>query len=333
MKRRGYFTSSSFVMASLFLMLLALAAAFVIYALGVHSPIEDPLFFWLGGAALAAMVIIVVISFYISLFVVGRVNQIAETARQIIETGDLTRRIEVENRWDDLSDLAQLLNSFLSRMEQLIQNVRDVSDNIAHDLRTPLSRLRGQLQKMADASDHAGVDIALQETDRILSTFQALLRIANIEKGMHQQAFKPVALHTILYDVLELYAPIAEEKAIAVSSRISAVEMKGDRDLLFQLFANLVDNAVKFTPQNGRITVTLAQQDGVISAAIADSGPGIADDEKMRVFDRLYRADSSRHTPGNGLGLSLVRAVADLHKASIRLEDAVPGLVVKVTFG
>jgi signal transduction histidine kinase len=319
-------------MALLFLMLLALAAAFVIYALGAHSPIEDPLFFWLGGAALVAMVIIVVVSFYISFFVVARVNQIAETARQIIDTGDLRRRIDVKSRWDDLSDLAQLLNSFLSRMEQLVQNVRDVSDNIAHDLRTPLSCLRGQLEHMADKPDSAGVEIALQETDRILSTFQALLRIANIEKGMRQQTFKPVQLHTVLYDVIELYAPIAEEKNITLSSRIAAVEMNGDKDLLFQLFANLLDNAVKFTPAGGDIDIRLATQEGRITATVIDSGPGIADEEKMRVFDRLYRGDGSRHAPGNGLGLSLVRAIADMHKAVVGLDDARPGLIVTVTF-
>ena len=142
MNFKSYFRSSSFVMAALFLLLLALVAAFVIYALIEQSTVHNPLFMWMGLAALLAMLCIVVTSFYISFYVVGRVNQIAETARQIMETGDYSQRIAVESRWDDLSNLARLLNGFLARMEIQMQNIRDVSDNIAHDLRTPLARLR-----------------------------------------------------------------------------------------------------------------------------------------------------------------------------------------------
>lgn len=331
MKIKSYLRSSSFVMAMLFLLLLALAAGFVIYALGVRSPIEDPVFFWLGSAALAAMLLIVIISFYISIFVVGRVGQIAETARLIMETSDYSQRITVQSRWDDLSNLSSLLNEFLSRLEIQIQNVRDVSDNIAHDLRTPLARLRGQLQNALSRPGSEAIEQAIEETDRILSTFHALLRIASIEKGGQQKSFRAFALHTLLYDVIELYEPLAEEKNIRVTSAISATQVTGDKDLLFQLFANLFDNAVKYTPAGGTITVVLAQHDGHTVISVADTGVGIPAGDKLRVFDRLYRGDSSRHTPGNGLGLSLVRAVVDMHAGTIRLEDAHPGLKITVT--
>lgn len=331
MNIKSYWRSSSFVMAMLFLLLLALAAGFVIYALGVRSPIEDPVFFWLGSAALVAMLLIVVISFYISVFVVGRVGQIADTARHIMETGDFSQRIAVESRWDDLSSLARLLNDFLVRLEVQIQNVRDVSDNIAHDLRTPLARLRGQLQKARNQPRPADIEEAISETDRILATFQALLRIASIEKGGKHQAFQPLALHTVLYDVMELYEPLAEEKDIRVSSAVNARDVIGDKDLLFQLFANLFDNAVKYTPKGGAIHVALENQNGHAAVIITDNGAGIPDSDKPRVFDRLFRGDSSRHTAGCGLGLSLVRAVVDMHKGTIRLDDAMPGLKVTVT--
>lgn len=330
MKISPYLRSSSFVMAMLFLLLLAIAAGFVIYALGVHSPIEDPAFFWLGSAALVAMLLIVVISFYISVFVVGRVGQIADTARKIMKTGDFTQRISVESRWDDLSGLARLLNDFLERMQIQLQNVRDVSDNIAHDLRTPLARLRGRLQRCAKNPIAGDMEQAILEIDQILGTFAALLRIAQIEKDPRQNNVQRFPLHTLLYDVMELYGPLAEEKNITLTSTISSYELEGDKDLLFQLFANLFDNAVKYTPAGGAITLALAVQNGRAVITLADNGPGIPDDEKEKVFNRLYRGDASRSTPGSGLGLSLARAIVDRHGGQIDLKNEMPGLRIIV---
>ncbi len=326
MNLKSYLRSSSFVMALLFMLLLALVSAFVIYALMEQSSVNNQLFMWMGLAALLAMLCIVVTSFYISFFVVGRVNQIAETARQIMGTGDLSQRIAVESRWDDLSNLAGLLNDFLARMEIQVQNVRDVSDNIAHDLRTPLSRLRNQLENLCGNPDKESAAAALKEADQILNTFHALLRIANIEKGKRHQSFSSFPLHTLLYDVVELYEPALEEKNIQLNTAITAFDFVGDKDLMFQVFINVMDNALKFTPVGGTISLTLSTKENEALVTLSDSGSGISVPERARVFDRFYRADSSRTVAGNGLGLSLVRAAIELHKGSIRMDDNAPGL-------
>lgn len=280
------------------------------------------------------MLLVVAVSFFISMFVVGRINTIAQTARTIIETGDLSQRIEVEGSWDDLSNLAQILNSLLAQIESLMQGIRDVGDSIAHDLRTPLTRLRNQLETMeqGSAEPHA-VSLALAEADGLLNTFQALLRIANIEKGKRYQAFEEIDLVSIVQDVVELYEPLAEEKTVALDvSLLKAAAYRGDRDLLFQACANLLDNAIKFSPEGSRIHLQLNHVGDGWELQLADKGCGVSEAERERLFDRFYRADSSRHRAGSGLGLSLVKAVMDLHKADIALEDNMPGLRVVIRF-
>ncbi|MDB5491632.1 MAG: hypothetical protein JWO78_1481 [Micavibrio sp.] len=285
------------------------------------------------------MAIVVMVSFVISTFVVSRTNRIAETARAIMETGDLSRRIVLDNRWDDLSNMASVLNNFLERIEQLMQGIRRVSDNIAHDLRTPLTRLLNQLEDLRDRADGMpGEDITVRseamimETSRLLDTFNALLRITRIETGARRQDFESVDLRAIILDVIEFYEPLAEEKSISLSCEAVSIPLYGDRDLLFQAFANLLDNAIKFTPVNGVVAIKLCEVEGRPVFSIRDSGPGVSPKEREKVFDRFYRADSSRTTEGNGLGLSLVAAVVTLHGASIALKDASPGLIAEITF-
>lgn len=276
------------------------------------------------------MLVVVLVSFFISIFVVGRINTIATTARAIMETSDLSERIAVKGSWDDLSNLAQILNGLLAQIESLMQGIRDVTDGIAHDLRTPLTRLRHQLETMQEGNAHPDdIKQVLAEVDSMLDTFQALLRIANIEKGKRYQAFSEVNLTQILHDVIELYEPLAEDKAIHIHAELSENALyHGDRDLLFQAFANLLDNAIKYSPDKGNITVQLQIQDQGYLVIIADKGLGVAHNDLPKLFDRFYRADKSRTHAGSGLGLSLVKAVIDLHKAEIRLEDNAPGLRV-----
>lgn len=274
------------------------------------------------------MAIVVMVSFGISHFVVSRINRIAETASDIIATGDLSRRISIDTQWDDLSNLAQVLNDFLDRNEVLIEGIRDISNNIAHDLRTPLTHLRNDIEKLKkQQSDTEPFNKLLGEADHILAIFNSLLRIATLEKGKRNQAFQPLDLSQLLRDVIELYEPVAEEKHLRLQcAHLPSCTLMGDRHLLFQLFANVLDNAIKFSPAQTKIDIALVQSKDTIAVQISDQGPGIPAHEKDRVFRRFFRGDASRSTIGNGLGLSLVKAITDLHQGEIQLGDNAPGL-------
>ncbi|MFO0389434.1 MAG: sensor histidine kinase [Alphaproteobacteria bacterium] len=302
--------------------------------LGVSVAIVSHVMFDSGHATIAGIIVIVLmslvvlVSFIISHFVVNRINTIAQTARDIIDTGDLSQRIQINTKWDDLSNLAQLLNHFLDRNEALMDGIREVSNNIAHDLRTPLTHLRNQIEDMKsrDVNENDMEDL-LTEADQILVVFNSLLRISNIEKGTRYQAFEEVDLHALLGDVVELFEPVAEEKNIQVLHKKSSdITINGDRHLLFQMFANIVSNSIKFSPVGSDVIISATPSEVII----ADRGTGIADAEKELVFRRFYRSDASRSTEGNGLGLSLAKAIIDLHQGSIALEDNHPGLRVRV---
>jgi signal transduction histidine kinase len=265
---------------------------------------------------------------------VRRIEAINDTSREIIE-GDLTRRIPASGAGDDFDRLVGNLNGMLDRITGLMETVRQVSDNIAHDLRTPLTRLRSRLeiaraqQGDGDPEARAAVEQAIEEADGLLATFQALLRIARIEAEQRREGFAAVELGPLLTDVAELYEPVAADRDQTIALQVTdGVVIDGDRDLLFQAVANLVDNAIKYTPIGGHIVLGLRLAGDAVELSVADTGPGIPADQRERVFDRFHRLESSRSTPGSGLGLSLVRAVARLHGATIRLTDNAPGLRV-----
>ena len=291
----------------------------------------------LGLITILLMLAVIAISFFVSTYVVRLINSIARTTREIMVTGDLSRRISVNTTWDDLGNLAQLLNDMLSRIEHLLQGVRRVADNIAHDLRTPLSRLRNHLESLNRQVEIDG-DEDLQrkssdliaEADHLLHTFNALLRIANIESGKRHSEFALGSLTELVEDVVDFYVPLAEEKEVEIRVELDDAQMICDRDLLFQAVANVLDNAIKFSPQGTTIDVRLYRQAGHFSIAVADQGYGVPDDEKDKIFSRFYRAEHSRNSPGNGLGLSLVGAIVDLHGGIIELRDNNPGLIVSI---
>lgn len=289
---------------------------------------------WLCIVIIGLMLIVIATSFIISTFVVSRINRIAEAARTIMDTGDLTGRIWIKSSWDDLSNLAQVLNAFLDRIEQLMTGIRQVSDNIAHDLRTPLTRLRNQLEahadKQHDTTARGACEELVGEADRLLETFNALLRIANIQTGKRHAGFKDFSFDKMMTDVIELYEPLAEEKQINIRYQIAPYTYYGDPHLLFQAVANILHNAIKYTPAEGAISIHLQTNDRGAILTIADTGTGIADTEKSKVFERFYRVDSSRQADGNGLGLSLVAAIIELHAGAIRLGDGNPGLIVMI---
>lgn len=291
----------------------------------------------LGIITIFLMSIVILTSFLISTFVVSRTNRIAMTAKGIMDTGDLSRRIEIDGRWDDLSNMATVLNAFLARIEDLLVGIKRVSDNIAHDLRTPLTRIRNRLETLKQNADeldpnHASYDAVIVEADRLLSVFNALLRIARIETSKQKTQFKTFNLSHLLQGAVELYGPLAEEKLIILSADIpDTCDYSGDSDLLFQAMANLFDNAIKFTPEGGRIKVSLGSEIDRPVIVVQDSGPGIKDKDQAKVFDRFYRAEESRTTPGNGLGLSLVAAVVMLHEGKIALKNLQPGLEIRIS--
>ncbi len=266
-----------------------------------------------------------------------RIEAINQTSRDIM-SGDLSRRIPSRHTGDDFDILADNLNAMLEQIEALMESVRRVSDNIAHDLRTPLTRLRNHLEQIhldanSDDTHQATLQQALDEADALLSTFNALLRIARIEAKDHSMNFTSVDIVALINDVMELYEPLAEDKQLHFDSAIhTKLIIPGERDLLFQALANLLDNAIKYTPDTGRIQLTLNNEDGRAILLLCDSGPGIPAAQREKVFQRFYRLEQSRTAPGNGLGMSLVKAVMQLHHFDIQLCDNNPGLCIRILF-
>ncbi|WP_197472274.1 HAMP domain-containing sensor histidine kinase [Oleiphilus sp. HI0067] len=261
-----------------------------------------------------------------------RVEIINQTSQKIMK-GNLSLRIPDRGTNDDFDQLARNLNEMLDRIFQLMEGIKHVSDNIAHDLRTPLTRLRNKLEntllKVENEVQRELVASAVAEADQLLATFNALLRIARLEMGGRTDNFKRFNLSNLLLDSAELYELVAEDKQQTLRIRVQKdIEIHGDKDLIFQTVSNLIDNAIKYTPNDGDISIELDLHDKLVRLSIADSGIGIPEEERSKVFDRFYRVAKSRSQPGNGLGLSLVQAVVELHQGEIKLSDNEPGLIV-----
>ena len=251
-----------------------------------------------------------------------------EVALAAVQGGDLDRRLAVRTGGDEFDRLALRINATLDRLQALMAALREVTDDIAHDLRTPLTRLRQRLDEAARAPTAEAIEAAQAEADRLLEIFAALLRIAQVESGTQRAGFTTVNLSAIAESVAEVYAPAAEERGQVLVGEIApGIAITGDPALLTQMLANLVENAIRHGRAEGRVRL------GVTAAGItvADDGPGIPEAEREKVFHRFHRLDASRSTPGSGLGLALVRAVAELHGIAIALEDAAPGLRVRLT--
>jgi len=266
----------------------------------------------------------------------SRLSAINQTARKIMR-GDLRKRIATKDSGDEFDELANNLNSMLDQIEGGMEGVRRVSDNIAHDLKTPLARLKNRVEELrfkvaGNGEQEASVDQIIHEADGLLTTFNALLRIARIEYSEQRKGFKNVDINSIIHDIEELYEPLIEEKGQSLSVQLGAsIEIWADRDMLFQAFANLLDNAIKYTPQQGFISIRSLTEGGKWQLSITDNGPGIPENEHDKVVQRFYRLDQSRTTPGSGLGLALVFAVLKVHNMELEFFDNKPGLKVNVT--
>lgn len=268
---------------------------------------------------------------------VGRIESINATTTAIIESG-LGKRIPLHGSDDEWDHLAQNLNSMLQRIEDLMSEVKQVSENVAHDLRTPLTRLRGRLEKASAASEGSGhcqslIAGAVGDLDDVLRMFASLMRISQIETANQVSPLRTVNVEEVAAEVAELYDAAAETKGgrVEVVNK-QAVVIRADRDLLFDAVANLVDNAIKHGRDGGRVTISSEQRATEVLVSVNDDGPGIPPDEHEQVFKRFYRLERSRSKPGNGLGLSLVAAVARLHGARVTLADNAPGLSVQLQF-
>jgi signal transduction histidine kinase len=272
--------------------------------------------------------------FLMSRGMLNRVDSINRTAEQIV-AGDLSKRIPVRGSRDEFDRLGGHLNAMLDQIERLLNGMRQVTDNIAHDLRTPLNRMRSRIEValLGDPGQEETrqlLEQTLADAESMIGTFNALLDIARAEAGSERAPFEWVGLGTLAEGVIELYEPLAEEKRIHLAQRIApGLAIHGNRHLLAQALANLLDNAIKYTPEGGRIEIE-ASPGPVIT--VSDSGPGIPDQERANVLKRFVRLDGTRRTPGNGLGLSLVDAVATLHGAKLILTDNHPGLRISLYF-
>ena len=259
-----------------------------------------------------------------------RVAAINRTAGEIIG-GDLTRRVPVTGSRDEYDSLAVNINAMLDRIESLLEGVRHVGDSVAHDLKTPLTRLRNRLERLATAASVEPAEVArcVDESDRLLATFNALLRIARIESGAYRAAFTRIDLAQIAADACDFYNAVAEVRRVTLSCRAGQpAELFGDRELLAQAVTNLLDNAIKYTPRGGRVKVAVEATREACTLVVTDTGPGIPPAEIDNVQRRFVRLDAARSEPGNGLGLALVRAVVEQHRGRLLLANAGRGLEV-----
>lgn len=286
----------------------------------------------------------------------ARVKTMHEAIDRIMQ-GDVHERLPAARERDELERLAGSVNRMLDRLEYLMDEIRDVGNDIAHDLRTPLSRVRARLER-ATSSPHDAeylnsvIDRATQDLDQCFSVITALLRIGEIENGRRRAGFAFVNLGDLVADIVDLYEPIAETNGLVLSNMLPVTVpggvrgadgapepmiIFGDRDLLVEVLANLLDNAMKFTPSGGRVTISVLPRPGVIHLRVSDTGIGIPEAEREAVLGRFYRSDKSRHVPGSGLGLSLVTAILRLHGAELSIADgdgvaAMPGCAFEMIF-
>lgn len=275
--------------------------------------------------------------FYISRAFLNKIQRITTSTEAII-AGDLKHRLPVSKNRDELDKLALVLNLMLDKIVALMENIQQVSNDIAHDLRTPISHLKFRLEDALNRNLSVNqyqerITFAIEEVDSILATFSAMLRISQIESGSRRSGFNSVDLSQILTTVTDALHPVAEEQGKTIHAEFGQdVILNGDKELLTQLAFNVLENAIQHTPQNTQIRVSLHTSGNQVEMIVSDNGTGIAEIDREKVFRRFQRLEQSRTTPGNGLGLSIVAAIVELHGGTITLADNYPGLKVIISF-
>lgn len=266
-----------------------------------------------------------------------RIDNINQTSLAIMD-GQLKQRIPSRGTLDEIDRLSNNLNQLFDSNQSLLESLKQVSSSIAHDLRTPLGRLRQGLEEARATSNskrtfERAIDNAIAESDQLLSIFSALLRIAQVESGSRKAGFKDIDLTALFGRIADAYRAVAEEQGKTISSELEpGVHFTGDSELLLQMLANLTENAIRHTPSGTGISLRLKREPSGVFAAVSDTGPGIAEDQRSKVFEHFYRIDTARSTSGSGLGLALVAAIAKLHYLNLELADNDPGLRVIIRF-
>jgi len=267
--------------------------------------------------------------------VLARVETINRTASAIV-SGDFSHRVPTHGSSDEFDRLARTVNAMLEQIERLVEGVRNASNVVAHDLRTPLAELRSRLETLLRArptEPYEEIQQAVGDIDRIVEIFNALLRLAEIDSGVRRAGFRAVDLAQVANELMELYEPLAEDKEIAfVCEAPDSVEVSGDPNLLAQAIGNLVDNAIKYSPREGSVSLRITCAGDRVDVVVTDNGPGIAESDRTRAVERFYRGDHASVAKGIGLGLSIVDAIARLHGATLTLENNHPGLIATLTF-
>lgn len=274
---------------------------------------------------------------FVSRRMLHRVEAINRTTKQIMQ-GDLHERIALRGADDEFDELSANLNAMLDQIERLMAGMRDVTDNIAHDLRSPLTRVKARLEQLLTRERsveeyRTAVDDAIRDADGLLGVFSALLSITTVESGSIQSELEPIDVHDVVEEVGELYEPAVEEAGMVLFVRNSGgARIRGHRQLLMQTITNLIDNAIKYAGEGRRIDLVTQVNQSTVDLWVGDNGPGVPADKREYVLQRSARLDPARSTAGNGLGLAMVSAVAKLHGAALTLEDNEPGLKVRLSF-
>lgn len=267
-----------------------------------------------------------------------------ETVLRAAADGELSARTMMSSQTNDLTRIGSTVDEMLSRLQSVVAAMSDISSNIAHELKTPITRLQYNLQTLSEMADAHGdkldddfseqLQLSLKESNRLANIFDALLRISQIESGNRRQRFETINVVDLVHTIAEIYTDVAEDASmtLTLNTQKEPIFIQGDKELLIQQFANLVENSLRYCPQARQLTLSChTEQDNVV-ITMADNGPGIDDQEKQRVFERLYRINKSRNDGGLGIGLTLVKAVTDLHQGEIKLYDCHPGLGVEIRY-
>ncbi len=297
----------------------------------------DHTFVLVLGATLITLFFSLIGGVWIGLRMLRRIDSVSRTASEIM-SGDLSQRLSVTERDDEIDEIATKLNQMLNRIEDLMKSMQQVTNNVAHDLRSPLTRLRNRmevtlLEERDPQSYRDEMEGAIGDADSLIQTFNAMLSIARLEAGIDSTQWAQSSIGDLLEELAELYDAVAEDAGMQFSANIESNPVYYcNRHLIGQAVTNLLDNAIKYSPVTGKVSIGLSGNNDAFEIVVSDNGPGIPAEERERVFERFVRLENERNSPGNGLGLSLVQAVVRIHKATLVLEDNEPGLIVKLRF-